>query len=89
MNKALARNELSRLAALAALRQFAKSLGIQITKRKALHAIPVVGASVGASFNATFINDVGRAAYMSYRRRWVREHIDGPGGLAGAPAAIR
>lgn len=88
MNQALARKELSQLAALAALRQFAKSLGIQITKRKALQAIPVVGALVGASFNATFINDVGRAAYMSYRSRWVQEHIDGPDGPAGASAAV-
>jgi EcsC protein family len=80
MNKQLARKEISRLAALAALRQFAKSLGVQITKRKALQAIPVVGALVGASFNATFVNDVGRAAYMSYRRRWIQEHIDCPCG---------
>src|SRR5207248_3898292 len=38
------------LAALAALRQFAKSLGIQITKRKALQMVPIIGALVGASF---------------------------------------
>ena len=73
MNEALAQREISRLAAMAALRQFAKSLGIQVTKRKSLQLIPVVGAVIGASFNATFINDVGRAAYMSYRRRWIAE----------------
>ena len=84
MNEALARKEISQVAALAALRQFAKSLGVQMTKRKALQTIPVVGALVGASFNATFINDVGRAAYMSYRRRWIQEHIDGPDGAAGS-----
>lgn len=76
MNQALARKELSQQAALAALRQFARTLGIQITKRKALQSIPVVGALIGASFNATFVNDVGRAAYMSYRRRWIQENID-------------
>ncbi|PYN84958.1 MAG: hypothetical protein DMD89_38520 [Candidatus Rokuibacteriota bacterium] len=73
MNEAFARKEMSRIAALAALRQFAKSLGIQVTKRKALQMIPVVGALVGASFNGTFTNDIGRAAYMSYRRRWIAE----------------
>src|SRR5205823_2404883 len=73
MNEALARKELSRMAALAALRQFARSLGIQITKRKALQLIPIVGGLVGASFNATFVNDVGRAAYMNYRRRWIEQ----------------
>jgi hypothetical protein len=74
MNEALARRELSKHAALAALRQFAKSLGVQITKRKALQMVPVVGALIGASFNASFVNDVGRAAYMNYRRRWITEH---------------
>ena len=73
MNEAFARKEMSRIAALAALRQFAKSLGIQVTKRKALQMIPVVGALVGASFNGTFTNAIGRAAYMSYRRRWIAE----------------
>jgi hypothetical protein len=81
MNAALASREISRHAALAAIRQFAKSLGIQITKRKALQMVPVVGALVGASFNETFVNDVGRAAYMTYRRRWIaeRESDDGSG----------
>jgi len=74
MNESLARREIGKLAALAALRQFAKSLGIQITKRKALQMVPIIGALVGASFNATFVNDVGRAAYMNYRRRWIEEH---------------
>jgi hypothetical protein len=89
MNQALARKEISQIAVLAALRQFAQSLGIQITKRKALQTVPVVGALVGASFNATFINDVGRAAYMSYRRRWIQEHIDGQDGPAGATTMAR
>lgn len=86
MNQALARKELSKQAALAALRQFARTLGIQVTKRKALQAIPVFGALIGASFNATLVNDVGRAAYMSYRRRWIQEKIDprsGPGNVDG------
>lgn len=86
MNQALARKELSKQAALAALRQFARTLGIQVTKRKALQAIPMFGALIGASFNATFVNDVGRAAYMSYRRRWIQEKIDprsGPDNVDG------
>jgi len=73
MEQALAQKEIGQLAAVAAVRQFAKTLGIQITKRKALQAVPIIGGLVGASFNATFMNDVGRAAYMSYRRRWIAE----------------
>lgn len=76
MNASLAQRELSRLSALAAIRAFARSLGIQVTKRKSLQAVPVVGAVVGASFNATFVNDVGRAAYMSYRRRWMTQQSE-------------
>lgn len=75
MNEALARKEISRLSLLAAIRQFAKSLGIQITKRKALQLVPFVGALIGAAFNATFVNDVGRAAHMSYRRRKMIEEV--------------
>lgn len=74
MNRALAQKELSRLATLAAIRQFAKTLGVQITKRKALQTVPIIGGLVGASFNGTFMNDVGRAAYMNYRRRWIAYH---------------
>lgn len=73
MGQQLAEGAFGREAALAGIRQFAKSLGIQITKRKALQAIPLVGALVGASFNAAFVNDIGRAAYMSYRRRWIAD----------------
>ena len=73
MNEALARREISRLSLLAAARQLAQKLGVQLTKRKALQLVPGVGAVVGASFNAMFVNDVGRAAYMLYRRRHLAE----------------
>ncbi len=73
MSAELAAKHISKLSLLAAMRQFAKSLGIQITKRKALQLVPIVGAIVGASLNATLANDIGRAAYMSYRRRWMDE----------------
>ncbi|HUY34442.1 MAG TPA: EcsC family protein [Pirellulales bacterium] len=80
MNAAFAAKKISSLSLLAAVKQFAKSLGINLTKRKALQMVPIIGAVVGASFNATFINDIGRTAFMSYRRRWIaeREPPDGP-----------
>jgi hypothetical protein len=74
MSEALAAKQISKLSLLAAIRQFAKSLGIQITKRKALQMIPVIGGLVGGSFNGMFANDVGKAAYMNYRRRWIADH---------------
>lgn len=61
-------------ALLAMLHEFAKTLGISLTKRKALQLVPIVGGLVGASFDGAFVNDVGRAAYMCYRRRKLSEH---------------
>lgn len=77
MGEALARKEISRLSLLAAARQLAQKLGVQLTKRKALQLVPIVGALVGASFNGMFVNDAGRAAYMLYRRRRIAE-LEGP-----------
>jgi hypothetical protein len=74
MAKELANKQITKGALLAGMRQFAKSLGIQLTKRKALQMIPIIGAVVGASLNGVLANDIGRAAYMSYRRRWLQEN---------------
>ena len=78
MSRDLARKEISRRSLLASTRQFAQRMGLHLTERKALQLVPVIGALVGASFNALFVNDVGRSAYMVYRRRRIAE-IEGPG----------
>lgn len=75
MSADLAAKEISQLSLLAAIRAFAKTLGVQITKRKALQSVPIIGAIVGASFDGTFINDIGRASYMCYRRRFLDENL--------------
>lgn len=72
-----ARRQINRMSLLLALRQFAKTLALQLLRRKALQIIPVTGALVGAGFNAQFLNDVCRAAYMSYRRRKLAD-LKGP-----------
>ena len=76
MSEEFAAKQISKHSLLAAIRQFAKSLGIQLTKRKALQMIPVIGGLVGASFNGMLANDIGRAAYMNYRRRWIADHTE-------------
>lgn len=76
MTDALFRKEISQMSLLAAIKQFAKSLGIIITKRKALQMVPVIGAIVGACFNYSFTYDIGHAAYMCYRRRKINEGSD-------------
>ena len=74
MAQDLAAKHMGKTSLLAAMHQFAKTLGFQITKRKALQMIPVIGAVVGASLNGTLAHDVGKAAYMSYRRRRMEEN---------------
>jgi uncharacterized protein (DUF697 family) len=55
--------------ALIVVRNLAKQLGINITKRKALQAIPFIGAGVGAAVNGTYINDIGWAARRAFQER--------------------
>lgn len=67
-------------AAVIGVKNLAKQLGLNITKRSALAAIPVIGAAVGASANGWFIKDVGIAAQHIYQERWLRDRnlwIDG------------
>lgn len=57
-----------------ALRDLAGQLGINLTKRKALNIVPVVGAAVGAAVNASFIKDVGWAARRTFQEMWLLQH---------------
>jgi hypothetical protein len=61
-------------AAITAVRNLAKQLGINITKRNALAVIPFIGAVVGASANGWFVREVGVAAQNLYQERWLKEH---------------
>lgn len=69
-----------REAGILAVKSLAKQLGINLTKRKALQAIPIVGAAVGASVNAWYIKEVGWAARRSFQERWLAENnkLSGP-----------
>lgn len=53
------------------LRNAAKSLGKNLTRRKALQVIPFVGAAVGAAMNASFIQDIAWAARRAFQKRWL------------------
>jgi hypothetical protein len=56
MAEKAAENQLSKEAAILSVKQLAKQLGINITKRKALAAIPGIGAFIGGSVNGWYIN---------------------------------
>ncbi len=64
-------DRLSNEAAIIAIRNLAKQLGIHLTKRKALQAIPAIGALVGGSVNGWYIKDVGWAARRAFQERWL------------------
>lgn len=68
-----ATNKLGVDAAIIGTKNLAKSLGINLTKRKALSAIPVVGAVVGGSANGWYIREVGVAAQRNFQERWLRD----------------
>lgn len=61
-------------AAIIAIRNLARQLGVNITRRKALQAIPLIGLGVGAAMNAQFINDVAWAARRSFQERWLNDN---------------
>jgi uncharacterized protein (DUF697 family) len=66
-------NEFTKEAGIIALKNLAKQLGINLSKRKALQVVPVIGAAVGASVNGVFIQDIGWAARRVFQERWIME----------------
>lgn len=73
IGKIAAEKAVGKETAVIAIRNLAKQLGINITKRKALQAIPFVGAGIGAAMNAQYINDICWAARRSFQKRWLGE----------------
>lgn len=63
-------------AAAVGFKTLARQLGINLTKRKALQAIPFLGAGVGAAVNAWFIKEISQAAMNSYKDRWFFERYE-------------
>jgi hypothetical protein len=66
-----AQDQLSREAVLVVVRKLAKQLGVNLTKRRALAAIPAIGAVVGGSVNGWYIKEVGWAARRAFQERWL------------------
>jgi len=69
-----AQQQLGKEAVLIGMNNLGRQLGLNITKRKALQAIPAIGAVVGGSVNAWFIRDVGWAARRAFQERWLIEN---------------
>ena len=58
----------------AAVRNLAKQLAINLTKRKAAQTIPLIGGGVAAAMNALFISDIAEAATRLFQKR----HLEVP-----------
>jgi hypothetical protein len=71
MAEKTAGRQLSKEGGIIAIKNLAKQLGINITKRKAIQAVPFIGAAVGASVNGWYVKDVGWAARRAFQERWL------------------
>jgi EcsC protein family len=54
-------------------RDVAEQLGFNLTRRKALAALPLVGAAMGATVNGWYMRDIAAAAQRTYQQRWLEE----------------
>jgi len=80
MSYKAAENQFGKEMAIISLKNLAKQLGINLTKRRALAAIPAIGALVGGSVNGWYVKEVGWAARRAFQERWLLENgkIDPP-----------
>ncbi len=62
-------NQMDDKSALIVLRKSLKSIGFQLTKKKALQMIPAISTVIGAVFDSVYTNDVGEIANLLYRQR--------------------
>lgn len=61
-------------AAIIGVKQLGKQLGINLTRRKALQAIPFIGAGVGTLVNIAYMQDIAWAARRIFQRMWLVEN---------------
>jgi len=65
--------ELQRLVSVQVIKKIAQALGIRLTKGKLAQLVPVLGAAVGAGYNAWYLSQVTETAYLLYRERFLIE----------------
>jgi hypothetical protein len=66
-----AQNQFGKEAVLVTIRNLGRQIGINVTKRRAMAAIPAIGAVVGGSVNGWYIKEVGWAARRAFQERWL------------------
>lgn len=63
--------EFAKEAATYSLQNVARAIGVNLGRRKAAEAIPVIGAAVGALVNAWYLADVAQVAGYVFQERWL------------------
>ena len=72
-----AQRELSKEAAVFSVQNLARQLGVNLTRRKAAVAIPVIGAVIGGAVNAWYMRDLGQTArYVFQGRRLLEKGVE-------------
>jgi len=56
------------------IKKLCEQIGVNLTERKAILTLTVVGVLVGAAINGNFIRDLGYAAIRSYQERWLTDN---------------
>lgn len=56
------------------IKNLAKQMGINLTKRKMAQLVPLIGAGLGAAMNYSFITDIAWAARRAYQQRWLADN---------------
>lgn len=56
------------------IKNLAKQIGINLTKRKMAQVVPLIGAGLGAAMNYSFITDIAWAARRAYQRKWLEDN---------------
>lgn len=68
-----AERELAKEAAVFSLHNLAQKLGVNLGRRKAAGAFPVLGALIGGSVNAWYLYDIGQVSRYVFQERWLDE----------------
>lgn len=71
-----AQRELGKSAAIVSLHRLAQQLGLNLARRKAAGALPLIGAVVGGVVNAAYLNDLAHCArYAFHARRFAERGV--------------
>ncbi|HUR39599.1 MAG TPA: EcsC family protein [Verrucomicrobiae bacterium] len=73
----VAERELAKEATVYSLQNLARTIGVNLGRRKAAGAIPVLGAAVGGAVNAWYLSDVAQVARHVFQERWLAARYPG------------